>query len=362
MKLGQMVVWALFSSRLLIAQANFPAPIFQLQDVKHKLQKNGVQVDGNVLTIRSGVGTPTTINVLAFSNDGSLLAAGMDFGRVVVWNITTHAVAHVVETGQGIVSAVAISPDNQFIATAGREKNGQLTLWNLDSGKLTRTIDISRTPVQSLEFCPKGDCLVVTENGTAIVFDPVHGGTLLDLQALSERMPVLSRDGSVLMTASGDDFILRRVADWKVMRSFPKPVKYAWPLALDTQTGTYVYGEPNGKPGFVVANLDADHPTNITGPSLLPQFNPSTGFFASPDISSGIVFGHSGARLWAWSPKSGKSCLSDVLYSESGKLSPNGLFVASAVDNGVFAAKKAAPGVLVWSTVSVIDSCSLLKP
>ena len=64
----------------------FPKPSFLLADAKHKEGKSGVHLGpGNSITIVSGQGTPTTINVLAFSADGKYLAAGKDFGRVVVW-------------------------------------------------------------------------------------------------------------------------------------------------------------------------------------------------------------------------------------------------------------------------------------
>jgi WD40 repeat protein len=102
--------------------ATFPAPDTILADVKHKEPKSGVQLGaGNTLTIQSGVGTPTTINVLAFSKDSKLLAAGKDFGRVVVWDVPNRKFLRAVETGQGIITAVALSPDGQLMVTGGKE-------------------------------------------------------------------------------------------------------------------------------------------------------------------------------------------------------------------------------------------------
>src|SRR4051812_40538673 len=94
------------------AQGTFPSPTATLADIKHKEPKSGVQLGpGNTLTIQAGVGTPTTINVLSFSGDGKTLAAGKDFGRVVVWEIATKRVTCVADTAQRIVHAVALSPD-----------------------------------------------------------------------------------------------------------------------------------------------------------------------------------------------------------------------------------------------------------
>jgi len=57
--------------------SKFAPPEMMLRDAKHKEPKSGVQIGpGNTITIQTGVGTPTTINVLSFGKNGALLAAG----------------------------------------------------------------------------------------------------------------------------------------------------------------------------------------------------------------------------------------------------------------------------------------------
>ena len=110
------------------SQGSFPPPNSIVLDAKHKESKSGVQQQGNTIIIRSGVGTPTTINVLSFSRDAKLLAAGKDFGRVVVWDVPRRTFLCALNTGQGIVGAIAISPDDQFIATAGNNVDSDIKL------------------------------------------------------------------------------------------------------------------------------------------------------------------------------------------------------------------------------------------
>jgi WD40 repeat protein len=133
-----------------------PEPDTILADVKHTEPKSGVQLGPrNTLTIQSGVGTPTTINVLAFSKDSKLLAAGKDFGRVVVWDLPSRKVLCAVDTGQGIVHAVALSADGQLMATGGDGDRLSLKLWHLPDGKLVRTYNYSMdTYVQWLSVQP----------------------------------------------------------------------------------------------------------------------------------------------------------------------------------------------------------------
>ena len=112
--------------------ASFPPPDAMMVDAKHKEPKSGVQVGTeNTISIQSGVGTPTTINVLAFSRDSRLIAAGKDFGRIVVWDVGSRQFLSAVETGQGIVHAVAFSADGQLLATAGEGDQFSLKLWHL---------------------------------------------------------------------------------------------------------------------------------------------------------------------------------------------------------------------------------------
>jgi len=112
----------------------FSPPDFVLRDAPHKEPKSGVQFGpGGQLVIQQGVGTPTTVNSLSLSGDGKLLAAGKDFGRVVLWDLQERKFLRAFETGQGIVRAVALSPDGKLLVTGG---NSELKLWDVASGKV----------------------------------------------------------------------------------------------------------------------------------------------------------------------------------------------------------------------------------
>jgi len=359
--------WLLgFATALLIAMGNasvsaqgvIPSPGSILYDAKHKEPKSGVEIHGNQIVIRSGVGTPTTVNVLSFSRDGKLLAAGKDFGRVVVWDVTRRSFLCAIETSQGIVNAVAISPDDQVLATDGTNGDPGIKLWRLPDGKLLKNLGAGSSAVQKLVFGPDASSLIVAENNAVTyVLDTGSGERKLDLSG--EWAPTLSLDGKALMTVSKADLILRSTNDWQKQGALPKLTKYVIPLALDTQLDTYIYGDATDENSFVAVCLGTGEMLPNPRTVKLPKFNPSTGYFASLDPSSGLVFGHSEGRLWVWDIRTGKTCTSQILYSEGGALSADGSILVGAIDNSIMAQDKVKPGIGVWETSAVRKSCGM---
>jgi len=341
---------------LLQAQSSkFGPPEAMLRDAKHKEPKSGVQIGpGNTIAIQSGVGTPTAINVLSFGKNGALLAAGKDFGRVVVWDIASKKLLCALNTGQGIVHAVAISPDGQTLATAGEGDSFKLKLWRLPDGKLIKTFDSSTGFIHSLAFGPTGEWVVFAENfGPTRVLDLATGKVLLELK--ETPFPVLSTDGSVLMTANKAEFTIWKTSDWSKLRSLPRSPAYAVPLAVDPETDRFVYSYAGA---FSLAKLSTGELLPGNQPSPLPKYNLSAGGFAAIDTNApNLMFGHSDGTLWMWDIKTGKTCTSEVLYSESGVLSPDGTLLAGAKDNSILAQGQSPDGVLLWDTRRLVQNC-----
>ncbi len=332
----------------------FPDPTYRLADVKHKQAKSGVRVGpGNSITIMSGQGTPTTINVLAFSGDGRFLAAGKDFGRVAVWDVVSRQFVCAVETGEGIVTAVAVSKDGQWLATAGQGDNFRAKLWHLPDGKLVRTYDYFDGFLHTLAFGPNGKWLVAWSNDVKThVLDTTQDKQVLVMDGVFS--PLLSADGQTLLTVSRAEFDVWNTSNWTKLRSLPRPADFAVPLALDTQAETFVIAS-SGE--FRLMRLtDGSLLPNSPKPEL-PKFNPSAGGFASFRPGTPLLFGHSDDRLWAWNSETGQTCVSGMMYSESGALSPDGLLLVGSKDNSIFAQNAGAGGVWLWNTDELTMKC-----
>jgi WD40 repeat protein len=350
------------TASVIVAQSpkTFPSPESMLRDAKHKEPKSGVQLGpGNTITIQQGVGTPTTINVLSFGKNGTLLAAGKDFGRVVVWDVVTRKFLCAIDTGQGIVTAVAISPDGQFMATAGEGDKFSLKLWRLPEGKLIKSYSSSAGYIRSPAFGPSGTWIVFSENfGATRALDLATGKPLLELK--ETYSPVLSPDGTVLMVVNKTEFTLWNTTDWTKQRTLPRAPVYAMPLALNPATDRFVLTSAGD---FLLASLSTGELLPNRQAQSLPKFNGSAGGFAAFDGSAPyLLFGHSEGRLWAWDIRNGQTCTSEVLYSESGALSPDGGLLAGAKDNSILAQGQSPDGVLLWDTKHLTAKCGFGPP
>jgi len=333
----------------------FPSPESMLRDAKHKEPKSGVQLGpGNTLTIQQGVGTPTTINILSFGKNGTLLAAGKDFGRVVVWDVATRKFLCAIDTGQGILHAVAISPDGQIMATAGEGDRFSLKLWRLPDGQLIKNYNSFGGYIRTATFGPNSLWIVLSDNtSTTRVLDLTTGKQLLELK--ETHSPVLSPDATVLMVVNKSEFALWNTSDWTQQRTLPRAPVYAIPLALNPATDQFVVTSSGV---FLLARLSTGELLTNSPAQPLPKFNGAAGGFAAFDTSAPyLLFGHSDARLWAWDSRNGQTCTSDVLYSESGALSPDGGVLAGAKDNSILAQGQSPDGVLLWDTKRLAAKC-----
>jgi WD40 repeat protein len=357
-----LVLFLLASAGTTAAQSvgTFPSADSMLQDAKHKEPKSGIQIGpGNTISIQSGVGTPTTINVLSFGKGGALLAAGKDFGRVVVWDVANRSFLCAIDTGQSIVHAVAISPDGQVLATAGEGDGLSLKLWHLPDGKLLQAYRSFDSYITSLAFGPTGSWLVIWENGVGTqVIDVTTGKRLVNLE--ETYAPVLSPDGSILMAVNKTEFVFWNTANWTQQRTLPRVPDIAIPLALDPNTDSFVI---TSSWAFQLVRLSTGELLSNAPEQPLPKFNAAAGGFAAFDTSvSGLVFGHSDDRLWAWDSHTGQTCVSDMMFSESGSLSPDGSVLAGAKDNSILAQGQSPDGVEIWDTRRLAEKCGFGSP
>jgi len=335
----------------MIPARSFSEPDFVLHDAQHKEPQSGVQFGPGGITIQSGVGTPTAINTLAFSGDGKRLAAGKDFGRVTVWDFPGRTVLRSFDTGQGIVSAVALDSDGTVLATGGNGDKFSVKLWSVTSGKLMRTIKLGLDYAKDLRFAPSGKWLAATYNGArSYILDPATGSVVLELK--NTHGIRFSKDGTTLFTGDAENFATWSTSNWARSGSVSRSKELPVMLAV----------EPQGERMAVFQTWNVYLYRLSTGERLsvspLPKNSTQIPKFAEFSVDGSLLFLTTNDRLWVWDTRTNGACESVVMFSSGGALSPDGRWLAGSKDDSIFS-KERTDGVWVWNTEKLAEACGI---
>lgn len=161
-----------------------------------------------------------TVQGLAFSADGSTVAALFEDGSVRIWRVSDQTLTAALRTGASdFRSRIALSADGMFAAVSGDDANRRgLEIWDVAARKMLAAHPASRET--RIAFSPKGTTLAVRSSGAPVIFYDCSSGAAprahtLDHTDPGDKMPSIvclamafSDDGKTLATATanGVDF------------------------------------------------------------------------------------------------------------------------------------------------------------
>jgi WD40 repeat protein/energy-coupling factor transporter ATP-binding protein EcfA2 len=165
-----------------------------------------VKTQANKRTI-SNVGR---ISKMDISSDGNSIVAGTLDGEILVFYPSQDYYKKVIHVEKGSpVNCIAQSKNGKWIASG--DKQGNISLWSVDSGKLIATLrgHLARTTVEDLQFSPDNQLLgSVGTDGTVRLWDPSDPSNppvvLKDNQGFCLSI-AFSSDSHLFITGSSDN-------------------------------------------------------------------------------------------------------------------------------------------------------------
>ena len=163
---------------------------------------------------RKGGGLPLahklSVTAVAFSPDGAIATGSAD-GAVTVWGVSPGS-SRDLHTANGAVRTVAFSPDGILLATASNGlyshtgyTNGEVSIWDAASGTRLSRLAQGKSTVEAVAFSPDGNLIAVAFGDHAVrVCNAVTGTQCTTLSPLEGSVLAVrfSPDASLVATAS----------------------------------------------------------------------------------------------------------------------------------------------------------------
>jgi WD40 repeat protein len=317
---------------------------------------NGISTIDGPSTTLTAVDTGTAMSV-AFSRDGTLLAAGFSDSQVVVWNVARRKVLVRLLSAEesALTGAVAFSPAGHMLAVG--TKNGTVVLLNVDSPRVTATLrppdGLGNSPVDSVAFSPQGDTLAAgTGNGSVLLWKVASGQPVAPVQPGGNGDPAgsvaFSPTGQYLASGSGAGALLWAVAsrELQAVLTLLDRISSVESLAFSPD-GKLLAVATNS--GAQLWNLSATTPSltaNVPGNASSVTFSADSTVLAIRTDDGVTIWDADTSQMAGVLPAGGANSAGGAVA-----LSPLGTLIAAAAGNGQ---------IQLWDTPYIADPVAYL--
>ncbi len=305
--------------------------------------------DGRVIALAGGVGiwlyarqdmknlahfqaSAVWINDIAWSPDGTLLAAAIDDGDVQIWDVKRGNIIQVLKKSNESVLAVAWSPDGRKIVSGGRDNYA--TIWEWKTGKEIKNLGGifgtecgSCRAVTALAWSPDAQTIAVVTNRTVRIWELKTDQSSDIFSAWWVSDIKWSPDGKFLAIGCDEGISVVETGTWEKRHELP----YFMILGIYwSPQGDKIAASGSGQSQFkenltsYATIIEWDLVTGKTSERTIEYDNYDLPYNTNYDVIRGI----------AWTPD-GKQ----IIFDEDGivwSLSPDGTLISYSLYNAYF--------------------------
>jgi TonB family protein len=279
----------------------------------------------------------SSVSRLGFTPDSRLLLAARRQGRLDILDTSSWQNVRSIETSQGGITALAISPDGTLAATGSH--GNTVKVWDIKSGKLVAEFLADSTNsneyLEYLAFSPDANLLATGGNFTkGLVLDLRTHRSIATLGGTKEVL--FSADGQNLIGAVGPKVLVWETHSWSVVKTIDDPEKNVTKIALD-QPGNRI-AITGWEKGIRILKADTGELVKSIPDAVTDALIFTSGW-------KNIVTGRGTLGLWSFQSAE-LICETPEMEVSEAILSPNEKVLAAAVGNGID----------IWAT-DALDSC-----
>ena len=255
---------------------------------------------GGTMLPDCSLGTPLPVlqhdaKDVAVTSDGSqIVTAGFD-GGVHVWSLSSGEEVMVLEGPSWEMFGVAVTPDETRVVGCSADKT--VHVWDMHTGERVYVFEGHECKVEEVAVTPDSSKVVSSSYGDGIrVWDLSTGMEVLAVESPGIRSMVVTKDGSQIVTCSGDVLCVWDLVTGKQEMQWPFCVKSPHALAV-TPDGCHV-----------VSCFDGAHLWNLsTGAEVMVFYadDKLSAVAVTPD-GCHVVAGSKRGTVHVWSISTGK--------------------------------------------------------
>lgn len=285
--------------------------------------------------VKSFAGHSDWVSSIVISSDGQKLASASFDGQIKLWDLQTGELIRLLSEKAGVIYAIALNPDAEILASGSSDLT--VKVWELETGALIESFKEHTGSIRSVAISPDGETLASGSFDQTIKILSLTTSKLTNtlaghLGAVSAI--TFSPDGKILASGSGDGSI--KFWHWNTGQLLHT-------LGSDLGSISGVAFHPNG---LVLASTSTDKTIKLWNLETLEKINTCTGHLGSvtsvvfsSDRETLISSSADGTlKIWHW--QTGKQICSLNTNSAASvmsvAISPNGkMLVSGRVDGTI---------------------------